>query len=317
LQLLVSIMIPTFNQPQYIEQAVKSALSQKYEYLEVIVSDDSTNDETSQKIQPFLIDNRFRYYRNQNKLGRVGNYRELLYKLAKGDWVVMLDGDDFLIDNKYISKAIDVINKNPSIVLVGAGIEVLYQSTGNSIARLLINESRIFKGMKVLEEKMPLPNHQTDLYPRVLAHQLDFYRDQSMGSDSESLFRLCLHGDVAYLKDIAATWRIHEQNTTFTLDAAKQIRELVFIDKVYDYSLQYIGEQSAKNWRKYMYNMMAGHILLLPGVTVFNKFQLFWKIKNILPVKAQVSLIKALVNKYVLAYKYFLKSKISRPQNDS
>lgn len=312
MQPLVSIMIPTFNQPQYIEQAVKSALRQQYEYLEVIVSDDSTNDYTYQKIQPFLADNRFRYYQNKNKLGRVGNYRELLFKLAKGNWVVMLDGDDFFIDNQYIATAIDIINTNPSVVLVGAGIEILYQSTGKLIARPLTNESRIFKGMKVLEDKMSLPNHQTDLYPRVLAQQLDFYRDQSMGSDSESLFRLCLHGNVAYLKDIAATWRIHDQNTTFTLDAAKQIAELVFIDKVYDYSLKYIGEQSAKNWKEHMYGMMASHILLLPGVTVLNRFQLFWKIKNILPAKVQVGFIKALVNRYVQSVKNFLKSGLSR-----
>jgi len=55
----------------------------------------------------------------------------------------------------------------------------------------------------------------------------------------------------------------------------------------------------------------------LPGVTVLNRFQLFWKIKNILPVKVQVSLIKTLVNRYVVSFKYFLKSKISRPQNAS
>lgn len=256
-------MIPTFNQPQYIEQAVKSALSQKYEYLEVIVSDDSTNDETYQKIQPFLIDNRFRYYRNQNKLGRVGNYRELLYKLAKGDWVVMLDGDDYYIDENFISKAIELINTDSEIVLAGAGIKIYHEFTNTFSSQVLPTDNIVFSGKDFFSKYQQLPNHQTDVYKRKLACKLDFYRDSSTASDSESLYRLCLHGKVAYLPNEVAVWRVHNSNATYNRDLKKQIKEIVFIDSVYKYALKYLDTSIAKRWRMNMYKSMSTHLLNL------------------------------------------------------
>ena len=76
---LISVMIPTYNQPQYIAQAVESALAQDYEKLEIVVSDDSTNDATEKLLQPYLADKRFSYFRNPAQLGRVANYRKLLF----------------------------------------------------------------------------------------------------------------------------------------------------------------------------------------------------------------------------------------------
>ena len=44
----VSILIPAYNRPHYLELALKSALNQTYENIEIIISDDSTNDEVKQ-----------------------------------------------------------------------------------------------------------------------------------------------------------------------------------------------------------------------------------------------------------------------------
>ncbi|HEU4610028.1 MAG TPA: hypothetical protein VFS31_18030, partial [Chitinophagaceae bacterium] len=85
--------------------------------------------------------------------------------------------------------------------------------------------------------------------------------DPSMGSDSESLFRLCLQGKVAYLEDIVATWRIHTQNTTFTRDLDKQIREVVFIDRVAEYASSRLDKKVISRWRNHMYQMMSNHFL--------------------------------------------------------
>ncbi|MCU4788279.1 glycosyltransferase, partial [Bacillus cereus] len=50
----VSILIPAYNRPHYLELALKSALNQTYENIEIIISDDSTNDEVKVMIQPYL-----------------------------------------------------------------------------------------------------------------------------------------------------------------------------------------------------------------------------------------------------------------------
>lgn len=76
---LVTIMIPTYNQSAFIVEAVESALMQDYENLEVIVLDDCSDDNTQKLLQAFNSDSRFYYHRNKKNIGRVKNYRKLLY----------------------------------------------------------------------------------------------------------------------------------------------------------------------------------------------------------------------------------------------
>jgi cellulose synthase/poly-beta-1,6-N-acetylglucosamine synthase-like glycosyltransferase len=52
-------------------------------------------------------------------LGRVGNHHNLLYNLAKGEYVLNLDGDDYLTDSFFISSAIKLFKKDKEVVLVG------------------------------------------------------------------------------------------------------------------------------------------------------------------------------------------------------
>jgi len=260
--LSVTIMIPTFRQSQYIIQAVESALQQDYEHLEIIVSDDSPEEDTRTVLYPYTSDTRFYYYKNPARLGRVANYRKLLYNLAKGDWVVMLDGDDYYTDSSFISRAMQVVNQDPSIVLVGAGIKAYYQSSGKYEFYGLGEEAFIVDGKEVFKYKK-LPNHQTDIYPRRLACDLDFYRDPSMGSDSESLYRLCLYGKLAYLPEAVAVWRIHDQNTTFTRDLNQQIKELKFIDSIYAEALPKLDKKIAGEWYHHMYKTMSAQLLNL------------------------------------------------------
>ena len=51
---LVSVLIPTKNNPQLFELALNSVLNQTYKNIGIIVSDESNNDDTERLIQPYL-----------------------------------------------------------------------------------------------------------------------------------------------------------------------------------------------------------------------------------------------------------------------
>ncbi|EJR60846.1 hypothetical protein IIO_03180 [Bacillus cereus VD115] len=51
---LVSVLIPTYNRPHYFEKALCSVLEQTYPNIEIIIGDDSTNDETEKVLQKYL-----------------------------------------------------------------------------------------------------------------------------------------------------------------------------------------------------------------------------------------------------------------------
>ena len=259
----VTIMIPAFNQPAYIVQAVNSALAQDYANLEVVVADDSTNEETFNALQPLRTNNRLRYHRNTSNIGRVANYKRLLFELAKGEWAVMLDGDDYYIDNTFISRAMALVQSDAAIVLAGAAIKVLNEGTGQYSHQGLESEKAVFDGKEMFTKYPQLPNHQTDIYNRALACSLNFYRHPSTASDSESLYRLCLHGKVAYLPEAVAVWRVHNSNETYNRSLKSQVDELSFIDSIYEYAIPFTGRPVAQQWRTNMYKGMVGHLLHL------------------------------------------------------
>jgi glycosyltransferase involved in cell wall biosynthesis len=236
--------------------------------IEVIVSDDSTNNETQNVLLPFEKDSRFKYYRNSTNIGRVANYRKLLFEYATGTWVILLDGDDYYTDLDYVSKALEVIDNNSNIVLVGAGIFINQNESSKSYSYGLSNANFVCAGKDVFTKYLRIPNHQTCLYNRSLAMSLDFYRHPSMGSDSESLYRLCLRGNIGYIAQDVAVWRVHEENTTYNRSLKKQFKEVDFVESIYNDALLFLTPAELIPWKNNMYNFIANHLL---HIAIVNK----------------------------------------------
>jgi glycosyltransferase involved in cell wall biosynthesis len=209
----VSIIIPTFNQEHCILGAISSALSQNYSNFEVVVVDDASTDQTAEKVVA-VHDLRLKYVRNTQNVGRVKNYRRALYDLATGEWVVILDGDDFFIDADFISRAVELAYSEPGIVIVSARRNVVTPTGTHEPLRL---DTTILSGKETLlryhDQRYHFP-HLATLYHRSSALACDFYRMDVLSSDWESLLRLALTGKVAYLDRIVGCWNFHGSNAS-------------------------------------------------------------------------------------------------------
>ena len=113
---LVSIMIPTYNRPQFFELALQSAQRQNYENLEIIVCDNSTDDRTEALIEKYLGDSRLQYHRNRAAKTKEENFAPFEH-LAKGEYLQWLMDDDILLDGK-IEKMMQAFRENPAARLV-------------------------------------------------------------------------------------------------------------------------------------------------------------------------------------------------------
>ncbi|MFM7844881.1 MAG: glycosyltransferase [Planctomycetota bacterium] len=100
---VVTILIPTYNHERSIGSAIQSALMQDYPALEVVVCDDASTDATDVAARRWSHDPRLRIRRHATNQGRVANYRLGLEREATGTWVLMLDGDDHLVDPTFIT----------------------------------------------------------------------------------------------------------------------------------------------------------------------------------------------------------------------
>ena len=253
---LVSILIPTFNQSEYIAQAVQSALDQDYPNLQIIVSDDASTDATEEIIRSFEKDPRLSININPANLGRTNNYRKCLFELAKGKWVIVLDGDDYFCDSAYISKAMKAASSEPGIDLVFAnarrvrddlkGLHVLRENENRNLPATIEGRDLF---LSLASKKITL-FHNTCVYRREKAISLEFYRENIISSDWESLHRYILTGRVAFIDETVAIWRIHGQNATKTTSVEERLRNLQSVMGPYQLakSLQYISQDRINAW---------------------------------------------------------------------
>lgn len=113
---LVSVIVPCYNQQDYIDEALQSVYEQTYTNWECIIVNDGSQDKSEKKILDWISkDNRFRYYHKNNS--GVAESRNYAIKQSRGEYIVPLDGDDKLHRN-YIRVAIQSFDKSPNTKLV-------------------------------------------------------------------------------------------------------------------------------------------------------------------------------------------------------
>jgi glycosyltransferase involved in cell wall biosynthesis len=90
--------MPTYNKGPYISRAIRSALSQTFPFVELVITDDCSIDETSGHVARYTeSDSRVRYIRNSVQLYMNAN-RFYSLQCSRGEWILTLDCDDELVN---------------------------------------------------------------------------------------------------------------------------------------------------------------------------------------------------------------------------
>jgi len=111
----VTILVPTYNRSQYLRDAVRSALLQTYENIEMLILDDASPDDTSAVAQEFLGDERVRYIRHAKNLGIAGNWRAGI-TMATGEYFCILHDDD-TFEPQFVERLVLPLEADRSLIL--------------------------------------------------------------------------------------------------------------------------------------------------------------------------------------------------------
>lgn len=114
-----TVIIPTYNRPEYLRQAIQSVLDQTFEDFELLVIDDSP-EETACPVAKGFKDERLKYLRNDQKSGGAGT-RNAGITRAQGQWVAFLDDDDLWLPAKLERQAEQIENTDNDVALVYTG----------------------------------------------------------------------------------------------------------------------------------------------------------------------------------------------------
>lgn len=105
--MLISVVIPLYNKEPIIEKSLRSVLSQDCDDFEVVVVNDGSTDK-SVEIVKSINDSRVTLIEQEN--GGPSKARNTGVRHAKGDWILLLDADDVLLDGA-LKKYVGLINE--------------------------------------------------------------------------------------------------------------------------------------------------------------------------------------------------------------
>lgn len=215
---LVSILIPTHNRPGYFEMALRSALQQTYGNIEIVVSDNSDDELTYERITPYLIDKRIVYHREPG-LSALDNFAKCI-ELSTGEYVNFLMDDDIFHPDK-IRRMMHYFLRRPSIGLVTSFRQLIdgdgnFLPPANPTERLFpidtliqgqaFGEFILKSGRNVLGEPTTVLVRRADIAPRFGMY---FGRQFVVLADVAAWLSILANKDCVYIADALSYFRIH------------------------------------------------------------------------------------------------------------
>lgn len=128
----VTTAIVSYNQREYIAEAIESALSQRGNLIhEIVVSDDGSDDGTAEIIARYAakFPDRIRDISRRGNFGISSNYQHC-FECAAGNYVAILEADDFWTDPDKNLRQAEFLERNPKAAMVFSRIELLDVRTG-------------------------------------------------------------------------------------------------------------------------------------------------------------------------------------------
>ncbi|WJJ95988.1 glycosyltransferase [Algibacter luteus] len=127
----VSIFMLTYNQEQYIAQAIESILMQKTNFnFQLVIGEDCSTDTTRNICETYADSHpeKVKLLPDLDKnIGLINNYIRTL-KACDGKYIAICDGDDYWIDDLKLQKQVDFLESNPDCVIVGTNFKRLYSN---------------------------------------------------------------------------------------------------------------------------------------------------------------------------------------------
>lgn len=230
---LVSAIIPAFNSGAFLEFAVRSAVNQVYDNVEIIIVDDGSTDET-----PALADELAARWPAQVRVIHQPNAgvcaaRNAGISEARGEFLAMLDADDEWLPH-HVGDAMAVFAADDRVGLVHANNEWIdAKGVVDRVVEGRWPQSRVNDPWGAMFLRLEHVNCLTAVFRRVaLGGEAAFdMRFNRLGCEDRDLWlRIAANHRVVYLDKVNARYRRHGDNTTRQTERMLKAR-LVLIDK--------------------------------------------------------------------------------------
>lgn len=243
---LVSVIMPAYNHARFVEDAVRSVWSQTYPYVELIVLDDGSADETPAILERLRAASPIpmRVVSKPNE----GVTRTLNRGLAmaRGSFIALSSGDDRYLP-EHVATLVAAAGAEPAGTVVYGDVYMIDDS-GARTGRKLSDDYPFRSGMvfePILLSEFVLPGLAA-LFPAAALREGGGYNEKSLIDDWEMFLRITRTAPVRYLGIPLAEYRVHEGQST--LNVGRLVPEMV---RIFEENLRVAPRGADRRWARY------------------------------------------------------------------
>ena len=234
----LSILMVTYNHEKFIARALNSVLMQEvnFEY-EIILGEDCSVDNTRKIVLAFQnkYPDKIRLHLHDKNIGAYENF-SACFKACKGDYIALLEGDDYWTSPYKLQKQVNFLDKNPDFAICFTRTEVFYEdrkkwsyhSPGNGQKEVSTIEDLLVENFMQTCSVM-FRNGLIRDFPEWLSHlKLGDWPFHILNAQ---------YGKIMYLPEIMSAYRIHAGSKWSSHSQVFRCRETI---KMLEYINQYL-----------------------------------------------------------------------------
>ncbi|MCI8417925.1 MAG: glycosyltransferase family 2 protein [Lachnospiraceae bacterium] len=209
----ISIIVPVFNIASYVKKCIESILSQSFDEYELILVDDGSTDESLKILQDYeRLNSKKIKVISQSNQGQ-GEARNVGIKIAKGEYLLFVDGDDYLAQEALTYLAYIVKREQADVVAFDLA-NVDYN--GNMLGVLSgVSKEGGLKEQTVKEYLITIPPTPCKLWKKDLLLKKDiWFRSKVWYEDLEFTMKALAHVKKIYYTPMQLYFYVHRNNST-------------------------------------------------------------------------------------------------------
>lgn len=206
---LVSIAMVTYNGEAYLSEQLDSILAQTYPYLDIIISDDGSTDDTLKILEEYTtLHENIRVVKNEGTKGFKGNAENAI-RHCKGEWIALSDQDDTWLPEKIAT----MMKATADCSLVYHN-SLFVNETGDSLRRTMAEKFHFYSGHnpEVFLLNNCVSGHALMFHRKLAEIALPF--PNARFHDWWLAFVATDHGGVKYIDQILVHYRQHQRSET-------------------------------------------------------------------------------------------------------
>lgn len=260
---VVTILMAVYNAEAWLEQALESLLvSQTLKDVEVIAVDDASTDGSPDILRRWEAqDNRLRVVQMEENSGQ-GKARNLALNYARGEFVTMVDADDWLSADA-LQSAVDVFRQHPQTDTVVFRLVKYWQESGKEEPYAEpYGEKDVLSGKEAFEKSLDWTIHGLYMVRRELHLRYPYDTHYRLYSDDNTCHLHYLHSREVRLCKGIYYWRKHEESSTTHFSPNRFLHMMANLDLRETLKTEGVGEDFVAQYDKHRWYNYLGLLWL-------------------------------------------------------